>query len=528
MRDESSELATIMRGMMNAQANDDGWPTFSGKYVEYPRFRKEWWAYRQTYHGHVRDELVCRSLKEKSLASNVKLIVNDIDDLREVWDTLNTCYDKPGKYISEALDPIVKFRAYKPFDSGAVREFYSLLRAAMMGARKAGMLEKLINDQTLPGILGRMPPMDWRQWARERPDWSREPTEEAFWRFVDQKWKDSINVAAAEPLAWGAGGGGGRANPQGAGAGTREASKLAKAGAAAIHVTEAGGRRTEHSERGRPCIFKEVMGCGGAHPPWLCRAFGRLPAKEREKLIVANKLCPYCLLHDKEKPCGAKQRPVSVACTIPGCKGRHVQKLHEALKDIFREEGQIHVLQEDDGWEGPDEAWELEEAERMIVGAVRQEDEGSWSEACEAWTALDEEAEAGIHQVGAEEAETSDVGQEEGLLIEGEEREYILELLLREAPPEARMGGQLASTKGRGKKDVGKKPHGKVKVTKEAVAKVTKKSESEATAKRKAEQALEGLLTNPDTKGGKAAKEDQGMGGQPASPSPTLGRECSA
>jgi hypothetical protein len=49
------ELSTLMRGVMNAQANDSGWPTFSGKYVEYPRFRKEWWAYRQTYHGHVRD-----------------------------------------------------------------------------------------------------------------------------------------------------------------------------------------------------------------------------------------------------------------------------------------------------------------------------------------------------------------------------------------------------------------------------------------------------------------------------------------
>ena len=169
----------------------------------------------------------------------------------------------------------------------------------------------------------------------------------------------------------------------------------------------------------------------------------------------------------------------------------------------------------------------------MIVGAVRQEDEGSWSEACEAWTALDEEAEAGIHQVGAEEAETSDVDQEEGLLIEGEEREYVLELLLREASLETRMGGQPASTKptsskGKGKKDVGKKPHEKVKVTKEAVAKVSKKSESEAIAKGKAGQALEGLPTNPDTKGGKAAEEDQSMGGQPVSPSPTLGRECSA
>ncbi len=36
------ELSALMRGMKNAQANDSGWPTFSGKYVEYPRFRKEW------------------------------------------------------------------------------------------------------------------------------------------------------------------------------------------------------------------------------------------------------------------------------------------------------------------------------------------------------------------------------------------------------------------------------------------------------------------------------------------------------
>jgi hypothetical protein len=181
-----NELTALMQGLMGAQANDSGWPTFIGKYVEYPRFRKEWWAYRQTYHGHVRDELVCRSLKEKSLASSVQLLVNDIDDLREAWNTLDTCFDRPEKYISEALDPVVKFRSYKAFDNGAIREFYSILRAAMMGARKAGLLNRLINDQTLPGILTKMPPADWRQWAKERPAWMREAIEEAFWNFMDQ------------------------------------------------------------------------------------------------------------------------------------------------------------------------------------------------------------------------------------------------------------------------------------------------------------------------------------------------------
>jgi hypothetical protein len=39
----------------------------------------------------------------------------------------------------------------------------------------------------MPSILARMPPTDWRQWAKERPDWMREAIEEAFWNFVDQK-----------------------------------------------------------------------------------------------------------------------------------------------------------------------------------------------------------------------------------------------------------------------------------------------------------------------------------------------------
>jgi hypothetical protein len=143
------------------------------------------------------------------------------------------------------------------------------------------------------------------------------------------------------------------------------------------------------------------MGCTGTHPPWFCRSFGKLPAKEREKLIVENKLCPFCLLHDKDKPCGAKQKPASVACTAPGCRGGHAQKLLDLLMDILREEGQVHVLQEDDGWEESEEAWELGGAEGMIVGAVRQEEEYSWQDACEAWETQDGEMKASVHQVRA-------------------------------------------------------------------------------------------------------------------------------
>jgi hypothetical protein len=116
-----------------------------------------------------------------------------------------------------------------------------------MGARKAGVLGRLINDQTLPGILAKMPPTDWRQWAKERPVWMREAIEKAFWNFVDQKWRDALNVAAAEPPTWGAGGGGRTAPQDGA---KKEAVRLPKAGAAAVHVTGVDRKRHRQGDSG--------------------------------------------------------------------------------------------------------------------------------------------------------------------------------------------------------------------------------------------------------------------------------------
>jgi hypothetical protein len=524
------ELSTLMRGMINVQANDSGWSTFSGKYVEYPRFRKEWWAYRQTYHGHVRDELMCRSLKERSLASHVRLLVNDIDDLREAWNTLDTCFDRPEKYISEALDPVVKFRSYKAFDNRPIREFYSILRAAMMGAREAGLLCRLINDQTLPGILAKMPPMDWRQWAKERPAWMREAIEEAFWNFVDQKWRDALNVAAAEPPAWGTGGGG-RAVPQDGA--KKEAAKLTKAGAAAVHVTGVDGKRHRQGDSGRMCVFKDVMGCTAMHPPWLCKVFGILPVGERERLIKDNRLCPFCLLHDKDKPCGAKQRPVPVACNAPSCRGRHIQKLHDFLKDVFREENQVHVVHGDDEWEESEEAWELGEGEIMIVETVQHEEDCSWQDACKSWMEQDEGVAVGVHQVGVckgateakAEAATGTakgavrqpaVGQckkartieaderasePDDLLLEGEEQEYFLELLMRKTSPERHKAGQPAESRDNSKDEAAS--------AKDKEKKKSKKKEKKALRKGKVEREDRGEGREKGTTGRASSLEKQ-------------------
>ncbi len=55
-------------------------------------------------------------------------MADSVEDLQEIWETLDTCFDRPEKHIAEARDPIVKFRKYRAFDNGAVREFYSRFR----------------------------------------------------------------------------------------------------------------------------------------------------------------------------------------------------------------------------------------------------------------------------------------------------------------------------------------------------------------------------------------------------------------
>jgi hypothetical protein len=164
-------LATILRGWGQLKANDSGWPTFDGRYASYLRFKREWTAYREKYHSMVNDDLAAKTLREKCVKGDALRMVSHLDDLQEIWDTLDTCFERPEKYMEEALRPIVEFRKYRATDSSAVREFYSILRAAIKGARSIGRLSLLINDQTVPRIMGKMPYTDWKEWATKR-DWS--------------------------------------------------------------------------------------------------------------------------------------------------------------------------------------------------------------------------------------------------------------------------------------------------------------------------------------------------------------------
>jgi hypothetical protein len=303
----SGDLLDFMRGFGHMQANDSGWPAFDGRYASYPRFRKEWRAYRETYHSAVNNNLAARALRDKCLKGDALRMVSHLDDLQEMWETLDTCYERPEKYMEVALRPIVDFRRYKITDSAAVREFYSLLRAAIKGAKGIGRLGLLINNQTIPKIMSKMPYTDWKEWATKKPDWMQQDLTSAFERFVERKWQDALNIAVAEPASWSMG-----RKKSSSGGGVQE--KVAPISKGTLKVTgavnvieqKASSRPLSPSwdvSFGRKCRARNLIGCDGDHVLLQCNKLLGMKLSERKEVLEKSGLCLFCLKHAAELEC---------------------------------------------------------------------------------------------------------------------------------------------------------------------------------------------------------------------------------
>jgi hypothetical protein len=206
------------------------------------------------------------------------------------------------------------------------------------------------------------------------------------------------------------------------------------------------------------------------------------------------------------------------------------------------------VVHGDDGWEESDEAWELGEGEMMIVGTVQQEDECSWQDACNAWTAQDEEAAVGIYQVradqersepaaegqckGANTAENDEKSLEvEDLLVEGEEQEYFLELLMRGASPERAqeslpVKGEANPTRDKKSRNKGRKAS-RGNLSRRATDEALKGEEAVNPAGGKERQVVSNLAHNPEAKGRGLGEKNQQERDQATELPVTSGGECS-
>ncbi len=116
--------------------------------------------------------------------------------------------------------------------------------------------------------------------------------------------------------------------------------------------------------------------------------------------------------------------------------------------------------------------------------------------------------------------------------MDGDEREYILELLMREVPPHVGAGVHPARAEptaltGKRKRNLGKKLRKKFKMARNTVGKEAKRERKAQGAGEERGQAAPAAAREPGAKNRDPGGKKQEDRGPSSAPKPTSGRECS-
>jgi hypothetical protein len=211
-----------------------------------------------------------------------------------------------------------------------------------------------------------MPYTDWKEWATKRPDWMQQDVAATFERFVEKKWQDALNVAAAEPASWNVGRE--KSSPNG---GTQDKTAPISKGTlkvtGAVNVVEQKAPSRSHSPSwdvsfGRKCWARNLIGCDGDHVLLQCDKLLSMKLSERKEILEKSGLCLFCLKHAAKLECYGRGGLSKPRCTQAECDREHTPGVHKLMGE---ESVSVNLVAEDE--------CELEEDgdEEWWVGTVR-------------------------------------------------------------------------------------------------------------------------------------------------------------
>jgi hypothetical protein len=189
----------------------------------------------------------------------------------------------------------------------------------------------------------------------------------AFERFVERKWQDALNIAAAEPASWSVG----REKPSSRGEVQEKVAPISKGtlkvtGVVNVIEQKVSPRPLSLSwdvSFGRKCRARNLIGCDGDHVLLQCDKLLSMKLSERKEVLEKSGLCLFCLKHAAELECYGRGGLSKPRCTQAGCDGEHTPSVHKLMGE---ESVGVNLVAEDE--------YESEEDEEWWVGTVRMEE----------------------------------------------------------------------------------------------------------------------------------------------------------
>jgi hypothetical protein len=114
------------------------------------------------------NHLMAKTLRKNCLSGDAQKMAGNVENLDKIWD-IGHLLQETGKVHGQSL--VAHSRVQKIQDSGQRgRQGVLLLNEIYHQKRKnRSKLKLLINDQTIPRIMGKMSHTDWKQWAPSQP-----------------------------------------------------------------------------------------------------------------------------------------------------------------------------------------------------------------------------------------------------------------------------------------------------------------------------------------------------------------------
>jgi hypothetical protein len=210
----------------------------------------------------------------------------------------------------------------------------------------------------------------------------RQDATTAFEAFIERKWLDALNVAAAEPASW-------KGDGERTSGGVDGPDKVASSGRRVLKVTGAVNVVEQKDPPrspsplwelsfGRKCRARNLIRCNGDHVMLQCEKLMSLGLAERREVLEKSGLCMFCLKHAAKLECYGRGGLSKPSCTQPGCDGEHTPGVHKLMGE---ESAGVNLIAEDGSEEEyEDEAREEDEDEGWWVGTVGVMETQDWTE----------------------------------------------------------------------------------------------------------------------------------------------------
>ena len=170
--------------MQGQTGKNSRYPYFDGTLKDYPKFRRRWHTFQDTYHKATPQRKLVNLFRENCLEKKVADRLRCEETMAGCWRVLDPFYSRPTQYAQDLMSEITATRKIQYSEYERLFEYYALIRGNITEARKANLEETLLTQANIALMEHPLPMREIEEWRSRQAKYAPRYHAEAFVEFV--------------------------------------------------------------------------------------------------------------------------------------------------------------------------------------------------------------------------------------------------------------------------------------------------------------------------------------------------------